>query len=302
MPMTTASGLRVRVGLPHFFRESESSRGYGSSRRGSRLPRGLALHRCLEGLLNLARQPQDLMLDIRRNGLRPLAPLGPSPPELPPLELDIHVFTDGQHRLEEVLDLFRGRIQVHSIALEDPRQLPLVCRDQLIQMDPCPDLCLYSEDDLVIHDPLFFDKQSWFLRAGQSRAVLMPHRYELIPGQGGRRLLPDGPLTQEVIEAFYKPLEGAAGGNFLNRQVVFDRPPNPHSGMFCIDAAQVQQLRRSNLPTRGFFSPLETAATYTVMQHFPVLKPALAQRDFHWVEHAHPSFLIDLNQWPICPA
>ena len=38
------SALRLRVVIPHFFREgaSESSGGYGSGRRGNRLPRSLA--------------------------------------------------------------------------------------------------------------------------------------------------------------------------------------------------------------------------------------------------------------------
>jgi hypothetical protein len=59
-------------------------------------------------------------------------------------------------------------------------------------------------------------------------------------------------------------------------------------------------LRKHNLPTEGFIGPLETAATLTVLQHFPVLKPTIRQRNFLWVEHGHPSYEGYLNLFPRC--
>lgn len=301
--MNTPPLYRVRVGLPHYFKESESSKGYGSSRRANRLPRTLALARCLQSLLILARQDDDVMLDMASRCLRYCGPNYRSTQVLPRLQVEIHVFTDGEHALHEVLDRFRGQITVHQLNIPDPRQLPLACRDHLVAAEPMVDLTLYSEDDLVIADPLFFDKQRWFLSSCDNKAVLMPHRYELIPGTSGRRLLPDGPLQPRLIERFCKPQEGVAGGTFHDgQQVRFDRTPNPHSGMFCLNPTQVQLLRDRILPREGFVSPLETAATLTVLQHFAVLKPCLTQRSFLWVEHAHPSYLSYVNEWPLCLA
>lgn len=298
--MSTPPLYRVRVGLPHYFKESEASTGYGSSRRANRLPRTLALARCLHSLLSLARQHEDLMLDMA-GCLRTCGPTMRGEQLLPGLQLEIHVFTDGEHLLSDVLERFHGQITVHKLSLPDPRQLPLACRDHLIAAEPLVDLTVYSEDDLVISDPLFFDKQRWFLASCDNKAVLMPHRYELIPGSAGRRLLPDGPLKPEFIQRFCRPQEGVATGRFHDgQQVRFDRTANPHSGMFCLNPAQVQQLRKQNLPRDGFVTPLETAATLTVLQHFAVLKPALPQRSFLWVEHGHPSYLSYLKTWPLC--
>ena len=55
------------------------------------------------------------------------------------------------------------------------------------------------------------------------------------------------------------------------------------------------------LPNDGFVSPLETAATLTVLQHFPVLKPAAPHQGFLAVEHGHPSFLSYLQTFPHHP-
>lgn len=297
--MSTAASMRVRVGVPHFFRERSDGAGYGSSRPNSRLPRSIALSRCLHSLLALARHDQDLMIDI---GDRCLRRPTTATSALPPLQVEVHVFTDGQHQLAEVLEAFRGRIELHQVELEDPRHLALVCRDHLIAAEPTVDLTIYCEDDLVVHDPLFFDKQLWFLRGCQDRAVLMPHRYEPIPGGAGRRLLVDGPLRRETIERFYTPEAAVGRGRFQGGdEVVFDRASNPHSGLFCINAEQVRRLRDQTLPRSGFVGPLETAATLTVMQAFTVLKPCLAQRDFLLVEHGHPSFLGYLKTMQIQP-
>jgi hypothetical protein len=48
----------------------------------------------------------------------------------------------------------------------------------------------------------------------------------------------------------------------------------------------------------GFVGPIETASTLTVLQFFPVLKPSLRHRSFLSIEHAHPSFLPYLSQFP----
>lgn len=304
--MTSAPTLRVRVGLPHYFQETDSTRGYGSSRRDTRLRRTLALARCLYSLVALSRRPQDITPLIETESLQATPELRQGSRLLPPLELQIHVFTDGQHLLNDVLAEigrpFRDQITVHQLALPDSRQLALACRDQLIRAEPLVDLTLYSEDDLVINDPLFFDKQLWFLSASKGKAVLMPHRYELIPGSGGQRLLPDGPLRPDFIERFCKPQTGVASGEFFKGQPVsFDRTQNPHSGMFCLNAKQVQLLRNQPLANEGFIGPLETAATLTVLQYFPVLKPSLADRNFLWVEHGHPSYLEYAQTWPLNP-
>ncbi|MCP9928213.1 hypothetical protein [Cyanobium sp. CH-040] len=277
--------LRVRAAIPHFFQEGEQASGYGSGAPGARLARSLALARCLGALLDQRRAAPDLMLDI---GRRCLTSSGGMPHAV---QLEVHVFTTGGHALSEVLAHFGPEIHVHAVELNDPRQLALITRDWLIAAEPIADLSLYLEDDLVIADPLFFAKQHWFTRATEGRAVLMPHRHEAIPGRGGQRLLVDGPLRDGFIRRFATPQPAVARGRFAGGpEISFDRTANPHAGLFCLDAAQVERRRQRTLPNAGFIGPLETAATLTALEVFEVWKPALAQRSFLWVEHGHPRF------------
>ena len=51
--MTVETTLQVRIGIPHFFRETEGGSGYGSGRPGQRLARCIALSRCISSLLGL---------------------------------------------------------------------------------------------------------------------------------------------------------------------------------------------------------------------------------------------------------
>ncbi len=296
----TTEPLQVRVVMPHYFRERPEGNGYGSSRRGQRLARGLALGRALSGLIALQRSERDLVLNIDRRWLDPTPPAQMAGRMLPPLRLELNVFTHDGQALEEILALFGGQLRLHAVELEDPRTLALAARDFLIQADPPADLNLYLEDDLVINDPLFLDKQLWFLERCSHQAVLMPHRQETIPGRDGKRLLVDGPLRDAFIGRFTRPQPAIARGRFwTGEEVSFDRTANPHSGLFCLSRPQLERLRATTLPTEGFIGPLETAATLTVLRHFSVMKPSLADRHFLRVEHGHPSFTSYASQWSI---
>ena len=168
--------MRVHVCIPHYVREasdpSANPHGYGSLRAGGQFQRSLALNRCLHSLLGLQRQAEITVLNIHHKRI------DHAPANLPPLELQISVCTDGEHQLTQVLDLFGPRIEVVRLQPDNPRELPLACRDHLIANRAGADLLMYLEDDLVIHDPAFFDKQRWFLEKTEHRFSLMPHRYE----------------------------------------------------------------------------------------------------------------------------
>ena len=54
-----------------------------------------------------------------------------------------------------------------------------------------------------------------------------------------------------------------------------------------------------NASPNEFVGPLETAATGTVWNHFPVWKTVWSDRDFLCLEHGHPSFLANLGKMPL---
>ncbi|MEB3169904.1 MAG: hypothetical protein VKK43_00875 [Synechococcaceae cyanobacterium] len=295
--------LRVRVGIPHFFQEQPGEGPYGSSRHGARGARALALGRCLSALLDLQRGSRDLRLHISGRRIEHLPAQRPAGAVLErPLTVEIQVCTDGEHQLDEVLEAFAGRITVHHLAVDDPRALALRTRDRLIQEGEIADLTLYLEDDLVIADPLFLDKQAWFLAQTGGRMVLMPHRYERVDRGGAGVMLIDGPLREDVIARFCTPTADRVIGSFGSGPAIhFEVPANPHAGCFCLSRPQVERLRGLPLAQEGFVGPLETAATLTVLQHLEVLKPSLPHWRFLSVEHAHAAFLGYIDRFPIGP-
>ena len=289
--------MRVHVCIPHYAQEqaeaADNPHGYGSLRKDSRFQRSLALSRCLHALLDLQRHAEMAVLNIDRKCIDHF------PANHPQLELKISVCSDGEHQLTEVLDLFRSQIERVKLHPETPRELPLACRDHLIRNRSGADLLMYLEDDLVIHDPAFFDKQRWFLEKTEHRFCLMPHRYEPVHQGTINRLLVDGPLAPQFIGRFMQPRSDAAQGLYNGHENVhFDLTDNPHSGCFVISRQQAEELSHKELPREGFVGPLETAATLTVLHRYPVMKPSLQHWQFLQVEHGHPSFRSYLKSFP----
>jgi hypothetical protein len=218
-----------------------------------------------------------------------------------PIEITLTICTDGTHALDEVLDEFRDFIEIKTFCLDDPRQLPIATRDWLLKgnaVSADADLYAYIEDDIVINDLEFFDKQLWFLSRMRDAHCLMPHRYELVFRRKVGRLLIDGPLRPGLVEKFTEPQRDAAQGSYRGHtRINFDITENPHSGLFVITNKQRRFLSSQELPVDGFISPLETAATLTVLKYFKIWKPSLNDHNFLTVEHGHPSFTSFMNKW-----
>ncbi len=289
--------MRVHVCIPHYTREEAgpagNPQGYGSLRAGDQFQRALALNRCLHGLLKIERLAEVTVLNIHKKRI------DHTPANLPPLELKISVCTDGEHQLNQVLELFRTQIEIVHLQPDTPEHLPLACRDHLIVNRAGADLLMYMEDDLVIHDQAFFDKQHWFLEKADHRFCLMPHRYEIVNQRQIHQLLVDGPIDPEYLGQFMQHQRDAARGIYEGQEAVsFDLANNPHSGCFVVSANQAEDLAQQPLPRKGFIGPLETAATLTVLHRFPVMKPSLEHWQFLQVEHGHPSFRRYLNTLP----
>lgn len=285
----------VRIAIPHFCKPSaDEFIGYGSSRSDAAVYRGLALSRCLGGILSLCRHPNEQILSIHDAKVLPLPP-----PQYPDLQLravviDCHVFVTGDEWLQPELQAFDRRITVHCMDLKDPSRLPHVARDFLLQDDSVgdADLSVYLEDDLVIQDRLYFDKLLYFYEQFGHEYVLMPHRYEVTADPRAPRFFVDGPIDPRVLPAHQ--LEGVQtlSCDFdSSKGVQFSKASNPHSGSFAISAEQRRLIQELGVVDDGFIGPLETVATYTALQHFQVFKPCWRHRDFLLVEHGHPSFL-----------
>ena len=246
--------LRVRVVIPHYCSDQGDENGYGSTRPGSRDKRIAALGRTLGALRSLTmrscmedyifnHKPEDVIV---QPGPVSLFSLAPNFREPRPLDLTIIVCVTGENWLDGALRAYAQDIHAVQLDVQDPIMLGLAARDFLLKSAQNAHLSMYLEDDLVIHDSYFFDKQAWFIERSAHQAVLMPHRYELSANdkRRRRRLFVDGSIDQSECQRFPWMAElEAARGQFLQQPVVFDLANNPHSGCFVISALQAKQLQ-----------------------------------------------------------
>lgn len=292
--------MRVSLCIPHYFKPSDDKDGYGSTRQTARITRTLSLGRCLGSLISLQRLNRNCVFNMASQAIEHYA-INNSTDPLSPLEIEITVCTDGENTLGEVLDEFRHFIQIKTFELEEPKNLPIATRDWLLRTRDNGehfDLYVYLEDDIVINDLEFFNKQLWFLSHTKGRFCLMPHRYEPVFRRKVGRLLIDGPLKPSLVRRFSEPRPNAGRGIYRGiHPIEFDIPENPHSGLFVISNPQKEYLSSKKLATDGFISPLETAATLTVLEHFTVFKPSVDCTNFLTIEHGHPSFTSFMNKW-----
>lgn len=175
-----------------------------------------------------------------------------------------------------------------------PLELGYACRRVLAEELGHYDYYCFLEDDLVLHDPLFFVKLTWFTAMAGDQAVLMPQRFERVDQGAFRKVYIDGDLRPEVTRPFQNP--GAfpeLRAKPLGMPTVFRRALNPHAGCFFLTGAQMARLADTPdflTPETAFIGPLESAATLSVMRHFRVYKCAPEHAAFLEIEHAGAAF------------
>lgn len=288
---------RVRICIPHYFELGNRDVGYGSTRSSDSSKRLLSLARSLASLHALNRSPIDYVLNVGSASIDTSAKSTYPKHALPCILVEVHVFIIGEKVLRAFTDCLPGGSLIHRVDLSEPCMLPLVARDYLVNCDKPANISIYMEDDLVISDPMFIDKLHWFFEKTDHQAILMPHRAEVCHGHRPCSLFVDGPLRREEILQYSTPEENAMCLRFWDDgDISFDIPLNPHSGMFAISSTQRTALQSKELPRTGFVSPLETAATLTVLANFAVFKPSWNYRRFFTIEHAFPSYLGYLTQ------
>lgn len=277
--------MKVLLAIVHYW-DPKGNRRH-QSLRPNPAPRCLALQHQLQGLRRLGTQQYMLHMadrvicrtnDAYRN------------------RIDIRVITDGEHT---VLDRLEPEYQqfIQEIPTQPENGLMLGFEAQRYlasQLDQDYDLYGYLEDDLVIQDPQFFQKLSWFQSLMGPEDILLPQRVELPGGPHWvDRFYIDGPLDPEELDKLSlrnsdPVLLKAPGGD-----VVMETPQNPHAGCFFLTHAQLQhwvdQPHWMDQDT-SFISPLESAATLGLAKTFRLWKPCFSHASWFELQHWGTSF------------
>lgn len=158
----------------------------------------------------------------------------------------------------------------------------------------------YMEDDLLILDPMWFVKLSWFIALAGADAVLLPNRFERGDSLMANKAYVDGDLADRVTQEFQDrshipEIRGESCGQVWR----FVRPKNPHSGCFFLRADQMKHWIGQACfgdRSRSFIGPLESAATLGLMRCLRIYKPAAEQAGFFEVEHQSRQFIGQLRR------
>ena len=277
---------RILITIPHYYKYDPSVfYGSGSEKRDSRI-------RCLRKMLSSIRENFGLphayshqARDVHSKRIY----IQYEPADTDNIyDIDVVVCTDGSNHLLDELNLPQGYFQKRDFRLDNPRYLGFMCYKVMAENQGKYDYYAYMEDDLVIHDLFFFQKLQWFNSLFPMDCLLQPYRYM-------RNL---SPFAKEYIDSeldiciydFYD----YGGGNdkliadYLGNSLEFIRAANPHAGCFFVNAKQFEKmLERVDFfeQTDIFMSPLESAASFKIMQNFKIYHPQYEKASFLEIEH-----------------
>jgi hypothetical protein len=157
------------------------------------------------------------------------------------------------------------------------------------------DYYCYLEDDLVLRDPMFFQKLAWFNALADEGSLLLPNRYEYSVTGGIHKVYIDGEMRPRASKDFQDPTENTIlTGKALGMPVRMARTWNPHSGSFFLTEKQMTHWTAQSYfldRSTAFIGPPESAATLGIMRAFKIYKPALPNAGFLEIEHCGTSYL-----------
>jgi len=274
--------MRALVVLVHYF-SPEANPRHTSVDESRRENRTRAIETVIEGYRGAFGPASKLRFSDRTLDVGPAA-----------VDLDIRVLTVPGCSL--VSDDFRRRFGVNQTVCEpaNPRHLGFFAYRVFAKFAQDYDWFLFSEDDLLVRDPLMFDKLAWFNATFGEGRVLSPNRLEWNPKAAFLKTYVDGDISGQTFKRLTQglPDEDLLKARPLSSELTFQRARNPHAGYFAITKTQLAHWMAQPhwlMEDVSFVSPLESAATLGLTKTFSVYKP-LAPASFLEVEHLDDRF------------
>ena len=200
--------------------------------------------------------------------------------------------TDNRHLLNQA-NIPTNFYKHHQSTLENPKYLGFECQKVLKENLGKYDYYCFMEDDLIINDPLFFEKLKCFNT--DYKNLLQPNRYEVSTRGRVLKSYVDGDINPSATVNYQNVNEfPELSKEFLGQNFLFQRPLNPHSGCYFLTQGQMEYW--ANQPyfldmDVSFISPLESSATLGLMKTFRIYKPSPQNASFLEIQHFGDSFL-----------
>jgi hypothetical protein len=146
------------------------------------------------------------------------------------------------------------------------------------------------EDDMVIHDPTFFDKLAWFEQQFGPTRLLQPLRYEMAQTGLPAKIVRWPDVSKQLASVgIRRPGQTAQlSGTWLGRKQTFILPDNPHTGgLFVSDRQLTHWMSTPWFYDRdaSFSGPLESAMTLSIGRAFDLYQPSAPDPFFLSIEH-----------------
>jgi hypothetical protein len=194
-------------------------------------------------------------------------------------ELTIVISTLPHRHITAYLPEYQQRcIEVLEAPDCNPMYVGFRAQDELIKRLHEFDWFLFVEDDIVIHDSFCLEKLEKFnQQCGYDNAVLLPNRYEMWEG------------TKNYIDL---TIDSEVGWNKLSEiqieGIKYAECTNPHSALYCLSKSQLNHWVKSGRKWKYqdvMVGPLESAATFCLLECFRLYKPHPANLHFWEVKH-----------------
>jgi hypothetical protein len=271
--------MRILLTIAHYFKATENPK-HASENANYKNARKANIERIIRTWRGVFEEYQTLQIGDRRyEKFR-----GPATQ----LNIEVVQFVDCSLITKKFADA--QRLTLREVQINNPKMLPFAAHHILREKKNQYDWYVYSEDDLLVTDPLVFKKLEAFNKQFGYKRILQPNRFELNPSANLYKTYIDGDLKPETID----PLNcRIADEEFLNlpaleSRISLRRARNPHSGCFFLHADQLEYWtsKKTFLDMDvSFISPLESAATLGIAKNFAIYKPFGKDTGFFEIEH-----------------
>jgi len=145
------------------------------------------------------------------------------------------------------------------------------------------------EDDMIIHDPLFFDKLAWFECNFGTEALLKPTRYEMAQSGLPAMVVNEPDISENLLSPLRRPNQPRhLSARWAGHEQSFVIPRNPHAGGYFVSDSQLRHwLKMPWFYDRdpSWVGPLESATNLSIGRTFNVYKPSSPDPFFLSIEH-----------------
>jgi len=169
-------------------------------------------------------------------------------------------------------------IQIQEGPECDPMFVEFRLQEEFVERVEKFDWFLFIEDDIVLYDAFVLEKLEKFnLQSGYETAILYPNRLEMY--QGTKRyidLIIESDLSWNQLSSV--EIEGVKFAEFNN----------PHSAFYCLSRKQMKHWIKSGRVFKNQVvnvGPLESAATFCLLECFSIYKPHPSNLNYFEVRH-----------------